>query len=326
MTTIAVPASQTVTPRRMSLTNITRGRVERPYRLVVYGPPGVGKTTFGASAPDPIFLPVERGSDELDVARLPMPTCWQDVMDGIQSLTEDEHEFRSVVIDTLDHAELLLHDHIVRSSGKTSMAEAHGGYGKAYGLALNAHRELAQALERLQYRRNVNVILLAHSTIRQISNPAGDDYSAYGLKLYDGRNANSCAFWTEWANDVLFLSDRVMTRSVKVKEQDQAKGVASERVIYTQRQPFAEAKTRHKIPAILPLTIERPFGVFDDAVTAARPVTLDAAIEAIPPLIALLPEDRQARATAHFASIQTDASALSTMLAHLRADTGGVRA
>ena len=74
---------RTQTTGRMSLKNVTRGVVKKPLRVVVYGPPGVGKTTFASQAPNPIFLPVEDGTDFLDVARFPKPKTFDDVLEAI---------------------------------------------------------------------------------------------------------------------------------------------------------------------------------------------------------------------------------------------------
>ena len=58
-------------PSKMTLDAITRGKIEKPLRLLVIGVDGVGKSTFAAAAPSPIFLDAEDGSNNLDVARLP---------------------------------------------------------------------------------------------------------------------------------------------------------------------------------------------------------------------------------------------------------------
>lgn len=327
-TVISTPQPQPLMPRRMSLDNVTSGRIERPYRLLVYGPPGVGKSTFAADMPSPVFIPVETGSDELDVARLPQPRDWSELMEAVHVLNVGDHSFRTVVIDTIDHAELLLHAHIVATDpkGAKSMGDAAGGYGKSYRAAIDRYRELAVALEQLQRRREVNLCLVAHSATRTVSNPAGEDYGMFGLKMYDGNNANSGAFWVEWANDVLFLSHNVLTRAVKNGDKVKHKATAAaDRVIYTQRTPFAEAKTRHRIPSILPLDRERPFRLFDDHVARSKPVSIQDARGEIPALIQMIPEEKRPKASAYLATIQEDATKLNEMLARLRADTGGIR-
>ena len=89
--------------RRMTLDRVVKGRLEAPVRVLIYGPEGVGKSTFAADAPSPIFLAPEAGTNQLDVARFPMPEAWQDVLDAIATLRNDKHDYQTLAIDTLDH-------------------------------------------------------------------------------------------------------------------------------------------------------------------------------------------------------------------------------
>ena len=53
------------------LQNIKRGVQQRPQRVIIYGPEGVGKSTLAAGLPAPVLLDTEQGSSHIDVARLP---------------------------------------------------------------------------------------------------------------------------------------------------------------------------------------------------------------------------------------------------------------
>jgi hypothetical protein len=78
----------------MQLGNVVKGRIAKPVRILVYGAEGIGKTTFAASAPSPIFLEGEDGSRELNVQRFPKPHTWQDMLDAIDELTVESHDYR----------------------------------------------------------------------------------------------------------------------------------------------------------------------------------------------------------------------------------------
>ncbi|RYZ41299.1 MAG: hypothetical protein EOO72_07980, partial [Myxococcaceae bacterium] len=95
-------------PSRMTLDALVRGKRAAPLRVVLYGVEGIGKSTFGASAPAPIFLGAEDGTDHLDVTRFPSPESWQEVLDAVRVLTTEQHDYRTLVVDTLDWAEPLL--------------------------------------------------------------------------------------------------------------------------------------------------------------------------------------------------------------------------
>ncbi len=55
----------------MKISDITKNAQMKPPRVLLYGPAGIGKTTFGASAPRPIFLPIEDGLGRIDVDSFP---------------------------------------------------------------------------------------------------------------------------------------------------------------------------------------------------------------------------------------------------------------
>ncbi len=61
------------TKKKMCIESVRTGRIEKPIRVLMYGTDGVGKTTFAADAPGPVFLAAEDGTAQLDVARFPEP-------------------------------------------------------------------------------------------------------------------------------------------------------------------------------------------------------------------------------------------------------------
>src|SRR3989442_74866 len=85
-------------PSRMTIANVTRGKVLGPARIIVYGVDGVGKSTFAAGAPNPIFLGTEDGTRHLDVARFPAPQTWAEVLEAIRNLTLDAGGFKTFVV------------------------------------------------------------------------------------------------------------------------------------------------------------------------------------------------------------------------------------
>lgn len=41
--------------------NITKGRIDRAVKTVIYGSEGIGKSTFASHYPDPVFIDTEGG-------------------------------------------------------------------------------------------------------------------------------------------------------------------------------------------------------------------------------------------------------------------------
>jgi len=84
-----------------SLASIQRNTPKSP-RMLIHGMPGVGKTTFACSAPDPIVIQTEDGLGTLDVPAFPLATDYAQVMEALGSLYQEEHSFRTLVVDSLD--------------------------------------------------------------------------------------------------------------------------------------------------------------------------------------------------------------------------------
>src|SRR5688572_21053761 len=133
-------------PKRMTLGAVTRGRVDKPQRIVLYGTEGIGKSTFAADAPSPIFIPSEAGTEHLDVARFPLVESWRDVLDALDEL-RGEHTYRTVAIDTLDGLEPLVWSHTCATKLASNKRVEHiedYGFAKGYIYALDVWRQLLE--------------------------------------------------------------------------------------------------------------------------------------------------------------------------------------
>jgi hypothetical protein len=245
----------------MTLASISKGKTTAPYRILLHGVDGVGKTTFGANAPSPVFIGTEDGTDHLDVARFPCPESWEDLLDAVKSLSDAQSPYRTLVIDTLDWAEPLLWRSVCEREKVHSIEEVGGGYGKGYVAALDGWRVFLAALERMQRERGVNVILLAHSLIKPFKNPEGDDFDRYVLKLND----KAAGLIREWCKGVYFANYETFAIKDKAKR---IRGVSTgARLLYTQRTAAYDAKDRYGLPEQLPLSWDE----FDAAAKSGNP-------------------------------------------------------
>jgi hypothetical protein len=254
------PPKPTPAPSRMTLGNIVTGRVAKPIRAMLYGVEGIGKSTFAANAPKPIFLGTEDGTSELDVARFPEPGTWTEGLDAIQELTTTDHDYKTLAIDTLDWLEPLCWKAVCIKGGWSSIEDA--GYGKGYVAALDEWRIMLARLDRLRQVKKMHVVLLAHSWIKPFKNPEGDDFDRYELKLH----AKTGGLLKEWCDVVMFANYETFTK--KKSEKDRAKGVdAGARVMHSQRRAAWDAKNRYDLPETMPLDWE----LFAESVAAHKP-------------------------------------------------------
>lgn len=95
---------------------ITSGKVPMAVRCVLYGPEGVGKTTFASQWPDPVFIDVEGGSYQYDVQRLPQPRDWNMLLAELDTIAANGNELGTIVIDTADAAEEMCVTHVLKST------------------------------------------------------------------------------------------------------------------------------------------------------------------------------------------------------------------
>ena len=228
------------------LSKVTKGRQSYPHLLLLYGPDGIGKSTFGSQAPDPIFLGPEKGTMNLDVSRFPTPNNWTDILMATKELANESHNFKTLVIDTLDWLEPLVYAHICDKYDVNSIEKAAGGYGKGYREAYNEMLEFRHSLSFLRESKKMNIILLAHSKVTTFEDPATEQgYNRYELKLQDSANVSIRAMWREYVDSVLFCNFQVFSKG----EGKSARGISTrERKMWTERDAAFDAKNRFGLP------------------------------------------------------------------------------
>lgn len=300
----ATAAPATVAPAEVSLDDGTvSGVMDAPIRTTLYGDAGLGKTTFGANAPAPYFLDLEKGSRRFSVARY-FPTSWDDILDRVERLTVAKHEYRTLVLDTADGIEQVIHEVICRRSGVSSIGEVGGGWGKGQEAAVPEWRRLLYALERLQDRREMSVLILAHTAIKAFHDPMGTSYDRYIPRI----DAKAAGLIEAWCDDVLFA--RLDTVVKEDKRTKRVKGTSSEvRVVYTRPNAAWYAKCRSNLPEQIALD----WAEYEAALKSAVPADPEELIAAITENAARLPEDLQAQTKESLARCGKNATKLAQL-------------
>ena len=234
----------------ISLASVKRGGQNKPPRIVLYGVHGLGKTSLGASSPSPIFIQTEDGLGTLDVPTFGLLRTYDEIMQAIGSLLAEEHDFQTLVLDSIDHLEPIVWTQTCKDNGWANVEQP--GYGKGYAAALDMWRVFLDGLNALRDERGMTILLLAHSTIQKFESPESDPYDRYIPKLHKGASA----LIQEWADCVLFGNYRISTvksESGFGKKVTRAVG-GGDRVLYTHERPAFLAKQRYDMPASIPLT------------------------------------------------------------------------
>ncbi len=235
---------------------IIKGKIKKPFNVVLFGTPGIGKSTWAASAPAPIFLGAEE-NDELEVDRFPYALTFDDFIKQLTSLVADPKGYKTVVVDTLDSVEKLLHTKILNSDPKKtgSMMSAFGGYGKAYEKAESEMIVVRSLLKALRDKHGLNVILLAHAMKAKATDTIlGLEYDTYEIAV----NKKAQAVFVDWVSAVLF-ANYVATK----KENDNSDRVFAmshgQRIVYTEKRPGHLGKNRYELPYEMDLDFQQFF-------------------------------------------------------------------
>jgi hypothetical protein len=225
---------------------ITTGRVESPWRWLIVGTEGVGKTTFASTCPAPLFLAVEAGTNELDVARVEELHTYASVRDAIAALTVDAQGYQTIVVDTVDALEALIVEHLCAENKWRDIEAA--GYGKGYVAVQHEMRALLGSVERMQRSSGVNVLLVGHAAAKRYAPPDSEPYERYDLKMHE----KCSALMREWVDCVFFAQHEVVVR--ELKNESKRRGFSTgERVIRTTETAAWRAKNRYGLPETMRL-------------------------------------------------------------------------
>lgn len=216
-------------------------------RIMLYGVEGIGKTTFAAGAPNPVFICTEDGLGSLKVDHFPLATKASDVLDAIGSLVSEEHQFNTVVLDSVDWLDNLIWADVEATHDAKDLA-----YGKGAMIVADRWREVLAGLNALRNDKGMVVILIAHTLIKRFDSPEVEPYDRYQPKLQERSNA----ILREWADAVLFANYKTIVKKDDVGfNKTNNRGISTgERLLYCNERPAYMAKNRFALPDTIPMS------------------------------------------------------------------------
>lgn len=233
---------------------IKRGKIQRAKKIVIYGPEGIGKTTFAAAFPDPVFIDTEGGSDHMDVARIEDIYSWDDLCMACSEVAR-EKPCKTLVIDTADWAEQMLIDKLLMKYKKQSLSDF--GYGSGHVMLAEEFSDLIAILDTV-IASGINVVVTAHAAMRKFEQP--DEQGAYDrweMKL----TRKVAPLLKEWADCLFFLNYETYVIHGDAMEKNKVGG--GERVMYTSHNPVWDAKNRFGLPEKLPIDYKAIEGIME---------------------------------------------------------------
>ena len=145
------------TPPKPNLADLT---------VLTYGPTKIGKSTWCSHADNALFLSTEPGLNSLEVFQVPIKS-WDELLTACAKIAESKHEFKTVIIDTVDNAYRMCADYVCRKFKVEHESDL--GYGKGYTLTLAEFQRVLNKLAFMPY----GLYLISHSQEIEIETRTG---------------------------------------------------------------------------------------------------------------------------------------------------------
>jgi len=237
--------------------NIIEGKEQRPKKIVIYGPEGIGKSTFASQFPDPLFIDTEGGTSNLDVRRIKCNKSWNELIAIVKEIHANPHICKTVVLDTADWSETLCTNAVCEKYRKNNIEDF--GYGKGYVYLVDEFARLLTLLDQL-IEVGINVVITAHAKPRKFELPEEQgSFDRYEMKL----SRQVAPLIKEWSDALFFVNYKIY---VVTTDTNKKKAQGGKRVLYTTHNPTYDAKNRFDLPEELELdfkTISHLFEIYD---------------------------------------------------------------
>lgn len=235
--------------------NIIEGKEKRPLKIVVYGPEGIGKSTFASQFPDPLFIDTEGGTSNLNIRRIKCSKSWNELIAIVKEIYDNPTICKTVVLDTADWSEFLCINAVCEKYRKNNIEDF--GFGKGYVYLLDEYSKLLTLLDHL-IEVGINVVITAHAKPRKFELP--DELSAYDR--YEMKLTRQVApLIKEWCDALFFVNYKIY---VVTTENNSKKAQGGKRVLYTTHNPTYDAKNRFNLPEELELSFASIQHLFED--------------------------------------------------------------
>ena len=246
----------------INLSSLSKPTGNRPVIVTLFGEGGMGKTTLAAMFPKPVIIRTEDGTTSLQgnegVSLFPLAQTSKDVLDAIEALATQDHDFQTVVIDSITQLATMIEAEIVAADPKAkSINQAGGGYGAGYSTAAETHRQIRDWVGSLAYERGMNVVFIGHAETETMDLPDLDQYTRYSVRLHK----KCLPHYTDNVDAVCMIRLKTYTRG----DGDKKRAISSgEREIVCHPQAASVTKNRFNITEPLAFTFDggNPFDAY----------------------------------------------------------------
>jgi len=191
--------------------SIRKGKQPAPRKVIIYGSVKQGKSTLAGASPNCLMIPTEDRVSHIDCNKTEVVTNYQEIIDIFKYLKEGT-PYKTLVIDSLDWLEFLLHAYVCEKNGFKSLTDnkdASVSYGRGLKyFATEQWKDFLYNLDILREEQKMSIVLVAHSTVEKVSPPDSDGYDRYTLKL----DKNAVSVLTEWVDVIAFYNKEIFVK------------------------------------------------------------------------------------------------------------------
>jgi len=236
----------------MSILDSIQKPLDRSVMVTICGDSGTGKTTLAAAFPNPIFIRAEDGlqaiSKEERPDAFPLVSSGKELFEQLIALAQEDHEYKTLVIDSVTALERLFVADILASDPKAkSINQALGGYGAGVSAVAAHHQRVRKAAGILNSTKGMHIVFVAHADVETMRLPDSDDYMRYSLRL----PPRSLPSYVDDVDVVGFLRLQTFTKG---EEGDRKKAISTgQRELITYATAANVSKNRYGITDALPV-------------------------------------------------------------------------
>jgi hypothetical protein len=256
----------------------------KPPIITVIGSPGSGKTSFAGTFPNAIFIQAEDAStvfeswdESVQPTMLPVlpkavpekeglagklkVSTFDVLMSQLRELATADHDFKTLVVDSITALNLKLEHETCKKYGVTSVADAAGGFFKGYDESASLHSDFMAACGILRNRKGMAIVLLGHSGVQKIKNSPdqGSEYTVHSLDM----NHKSAAVYINNSDAVIYIKKEELVTGAETNRRGQTTKFGramqtGQRVLITSGDGllgYVSAKSRYPSPSEIPLPI-----------------------------------------------------------------------
>ena len=194
------------------LSYVQKGMANEPRKVIIYGPPKLGKSTLAGMTKNSLMIPTEDRVSHIDCDKTPVVNSYAEIMDIFTALINEKHTYKRVIIDTLDWFEPLLHAYVCQEKGFKSITDDHNKDTAFYkGLKYHAVEGWKKFLYNCDVLRSkgFDIVLVAHSTTMTINPPDSEPYDKYVMKI----DKHALAVVEEWADVIAFYDKEIFVKN-----------------------------------------------------------------------------------------------------------------